>query len=178
MMTLTLLTLLSATPVALPTTEFPNAPGGTASLAKLVQAHPFTVVFFFSAECPVQRSHDARLLELVKAFDGVGFVGVDAQADADLARDAKEASRRGYPFPLLVDTEGALADLLGVRYSTTVVVLDAKGVVHYRGGLDSDRVKLSDSPTPFLKAALEALVAGQEPHVTESKALGCVLRRR
>ncbi len=140
----------------------------------------FTVVLFFSRECPVQRSHDARLLELVRDFasKGVGFIAVDAQADASLEKDTEAVRARGYPFPIVVDPEGTWADALGVRFSTTLVVLDVRGRVRYRGGLDDDRVRLSTEATPLARRALERLLAGQEPERVETKALGCVLRRR
>jgi peroxiredoxin len=166
--------------VQLPTTPLPATDGATYALAAEVARHDFTVVLFFSRECPVQRSHDARLLEVVHDFasKGVAWVAVDAQVDASLEKDREAARARGYPFPIVVDPEGTWADALTVRFSTTLVVLDAKGRVRYRGGLDDDRVKLSSDVTPLARRALERLVTGQEPERVETKALGCVLRRK
>jgi thiol-disulfide isomerase/thioredoxin len=164
----------------LPTVSLPATDGATHALAAEVARHDLTAVLFFSRECPVQRSHDARLLELVHDFapKGVAFVAVDAQADASLEKDTEAVRARGYPFPVVIDAEGTWSDALGVRFSTTLVVLDSKGRVRYRGGLDDERVKVSNDATPLARRALERLVAGQEPERVETKALGCVLRRR
>jgi peroxiredoxin len=164
---------------ALPTAPLAATDGQTHSLAGEVGAHPWTVVVFFSRECPVMRSHDGRLRELATTFSerGVGFVAVDAQSGASLEQANRDVQSRGYSFPLVVDPAGTWADALEVRFSTTVVVLDARGRVRYRGGFDDQRVKVSDDFKPLLRAALEALLAGGEPVSVETKALGCVLRR-
>ncbi len=170
--------LLGAT--ALSTTSLPSTSGGTVSLAAEVKAHRWTMVLFFSRECPVQRSHDARLLELVRDFSarGVTFFAVDSQADAALEKSERDVAARGYPFPIIVDPDGEWADSLEVRFSTTLVLLDSTGRVRYRGGLDDERVKVSTAATPLARLALEQVLAGREPERAETKALGCVLRRR
>lgn len=164
---------------ALPSTQLPGTDGKTHALATEASAHAWTVVLFFSRECPVQRAHDARLLALAHDFAGrVSFIAVDAQAGATLEASKRDVEARGYPFPLVVDPDGTWADALEVRFSTTLVVLDANGRVRYRGGLDDQRVKVSDDFTPLARNALEKLLAGAEPERVETKALGCVLRRK
>jgi hypothetical protein len=57
------------------------------------------------------------------------------------------------------------------------VVLDREGHVLYRGGIDSDKQRLHSDATPFLRNALDDLLAGRAPLRPEGKTLGCVLRR-
>lgn len=174
MTTLVLLTLLNA----LPAGSFEASDGTSVDLNTVVKAHRFTAVLFFSAECPVQRSHDARFLSLVERFGkDVHFVAVDAQVSATLEKAKAQVEKRKYPFVVVVDPKGAWADALGARYSTTVVVLDGEGKVHYRGGIDDQRVTVSPGETPFLANALERLLAGKEPESVEARSLGCVLKR-
>jgi hypothetical protein len=79
---------------------------------------------------------------------------------------------------MLSDPEGATADALGAESATHTVVLDGRGRVHYRGGLDSDRNTLTETASPWLKDALDHLLAGREPEPAETTSLGCVLRRK
>ena len=146
----------------------------------LTHGAELTVVEFFSARCPCQRAHDARLRALAEAFapSSVRFVAVDAEADATPARDDDEARARGYPFPLISDPGGGVADQLGAQYATFVVILDQHGRVRYRGGIDSARVHLTDDARPYLRDALERLLAGGAPDLIETKTLGCALRRK
>jgi len=140
---------------------------------------PATVVEFFSAHCPCQKAHDERLVLLhdVYAPRGVRFVAIDAETGASPARDAEEARARGYPFPLLADATGAAARALGAEFATTTIVLDREGNVRYRGGIDSDRTHLTDDAEPYLRDALDDVLAGRAPRKPTGKVLGCTLER-
>lgn len=141
---------------------------------------PLTVLFFFSAHCPCQSAHDPRLRDLYQRYAprGVRFVAIDAEATAAVDVDAREARARGYPFPIVSDPDGELADELGAESATFTVVIDERGRVLYRGGIDSDRSHLTDDAELFLGDALASLVAGKLPKVATSKALGCALQRK
>lgn len=154
--------------------------GRTYRQTELVAGDAPAVVVFFCAMCPTQRAHDPRLLELHARFAprGVRFFLVDSNADGTLAQDTEEAKKRGYPFPVLMDPDGSLRELFQARFSTHSVVLDAKGTVRYRGGIDSDIARLSEGATPYLARGIEAALEGKDPEVREAKALGCALRRK
>jgi hypothetical protein len=158
----------------------PVVAAGGPSLDELTRGAPLTVVVFFSSHCPCQRAHDERLRALAARYEQarVRFVLVDAEADADPQRDELEARARRYPFPILADPSGSLADSLGAEYATYTVVLDAGQRVRYQGGIDSDKQHLTDDARFYLRDALDALVAGRDPAVPVGKTLGCVLRRR
>jgi|HubBroStandDraft_6_1064221.scaffolds.fasta_scaffold768636_2 hypothetical protein len=167
-------------PPGLPTLALPGSDGAPHRLDLIARGAPFTVVTFFSASCPCQRAHDARLLDLSARYGprGVAFVSVDAEATASLALDRDEARARRYPFPLLTDAGGAAADALGATWATYTVVVDSAGRVRYRGGIDSDKQWLSDGATLWLRDALDRLLAGGDPDPAETEPLGCALRRR
>jgi Redoxin len=171
----TLLFLALSTACAAPLTETVSAPiAGVAAKAR------FTVVEFFSSDCGCQRAHDERLKELAAEFLplGVQFVAVDSEAGATEGKDDAERRARGYPFALLTDNQGAWADALGATYATYVVVLDERGGVLYRGGIDSDKQHLTADASLWLRETLSRLVRGEAPRVSRTNALGCVLRRR
>lgn len=149
------------------------------AVARLAEGAPLTVVEFFSSHCPCQRAHDERLIALIRELGprGVRFVVVDAEAGATPEKDAAEANARGYPLSFLSDPKGELADALDATVATYVVVLDERGLVRYRGGIDSDRSHTTDDAQPWLRDALLALLAGRAPTQTETKSLGCVLQR-
>ncbi len=163
-----------ATPAPLPGTDgashsiLPTAPDA------------YTVVIFFSSGCHVLAAHDERVRNVAKSFAhrGVRFLGVDSEVDATLDRDRADIERRHYPFPVVLDRGGELARTLGGEFAGYTVILDREGNVRYRGGIDSDRVRLRDDATPYLSQALDDLLAGKTPRVPESKALGCALKLR
>jgi hypothetical protein len=142
--------------------------------------HAYLVVIFFSADCHVLRAHDERIRKLAADFapESVQFLAVDSEVGATLEQGRAELSRRGYPFPLVVDRGGAIAQRLGAEYAGYTVIVDREGVVRYRGGLDSDRVRLRDDATWYVRDALRDLLSGRAPRRAEGKALGCALRLR
>ena len=140
-------------------------------------AQRLTVVFFFSIHCPCQAAHDARLRDLYGVYHarGVDFLAVDSERSATTERDRGEAEKRRYPFPILIDPGGAIARSVGAEFATEALVLDRSGTVRYHGGVDSDRTHLESSATPYLRDALDDLLADRPLRQTHSKALGCAL---
>ncbi len=124
--------------------------------------------------------HDQRLRKVAEDYGrrGVRFLGVDSEVGATLERDRAEVERRRYPFPIVFDRGGELARTLGAEFAGYTLVLDRDGTIRYRGGIDSDRVRLRDDATPYLRDALDDLLAGRTPRLPESKPLGCALRLR
>ncbi len=101
----------------------------------------------------------------------------DSEANGSTAIDADQAKRRGYPFPIVRDRGAKLADAVGAEYATYTVVADAEGQIRYRGGIDTDKVHLHEDATPYLRNALDDLLAGHEPRAPEGKTLGCALMK-
>jgi len=160
-----------------PTAALVEPEGVTVDARQLVARMPLTVIVFFSRECHCLNQHDARLRALYDEYHarGVQIVMVDPEVHSSVDADEAEARRRGYPFPILIDPHGRLADALGAEYATYSVVVDAQGRVRYHGGIDSDKTHLRDSATPYLKNALDDLLAGKDPRQPEAKTLGCAL---
>jgi hypothetical protein len=146
----------------------------------LTQGAQLTVIEFFSSHCPCQSAHDARLLALHARFAerGVRFVPIDSEATATPDADRSEAAARHYPFPIVSDPDGKLADALGASWATFTVVIDGAGRVRYRGGIDSDKSHLTDDAEPWLENAIDSLLSGRDPALSETKALGCALQRK
>ena len=157
-----------------PVTGSPKA----VQLGEILASARFTAVVFFSAHCPCQRAHDARLVSLSRRYaaSGVKIVLVDSEVNATRAIDAQEAERRGYPFPLYLDPGARLARTAGAEVATSSLLLDARGNVLYRGGIDSDRTTPSPDAIPYLADAIDAALAGRAAPAREHPAPGCSLR--
>ncbi|HTA90557.1 MAG TPA: redoxin family protein [Polyangiaceae bacterium] len=137
----------------------------------------FTVVEFFSAHCPCQAKHDERLRSLAASYrdQAVAVVAIDSEADATPSRDAAEATRRRYAYPILVDPDGVAARALKADYATYSLLLDRTGQVLFRGGIDSDQTHLRDDATPYLQNAIDDALAGRPIRLSKARTLGCSL---
>lgn len=171
-----------ATPLSqlsVPPVELSGSDGQTYALVPLLKRAKLTVFTFFSADCPCVAAHDATMNALYQelAPKGVQFFFVDSEVGASVERGSREATRRGYRAPILVDVDARLSRALDAVYATCSVVVDAQGRVLFRGGIDSAKRAPRPDSTPYLKNALAALLLGQEPNPAEPKSLGCYLSR-
>jgi peroxiredoxin len=153
--------------------------GSARAYRELVGAAPLTVFVFVSADCPCLDAHLDRLRSIASAYGtrGVQFLAVDSEVGASTERASAEATRFALPFPVVIDPGAKLANAFGAMYATYTVVVDRDGTVRYRGGIDSDKRKLHDGTIPYLRDALDDLLAGKPPRRAEGKTLGCVLRK-
>ena len=140
----------------------------------------WTVLVFLSADCPCFEAHEPRLAALARDYGsrGVRFLLVDSERESSASRAARVSIEQKLALPLLIDRDASLADALGAEYATYSVVLDREGVIRYRGGIDSDKSFLRADATPYLRDALDDLLAGTAPRRPETEALGCVLGTR
>jgi mono/diheme cytochrome c family protein len=137
-----------------------------------------TAVVFLSFDCPVSNSSTATLADLAKAFAdrGVRFVGVcptDEQADA-LKKRVEEFK---LPFPVYFDPKLAAVGAFKATTTPEAFVLDAGGVLRYRGRIDdaySARLKKNPRVSSHdLKDALESVLAGRPVATPATKPVGC-----
>lgn len=151
----------------------PHALRARAAKAKLL------VVTFFDSKCPCQKAHDPRLRELYDEWHarGVELVAVDSNPGSSLEHDREEARARNYPYPILRDPGAKLADALGAEYATQTMIIDPKGRVRYRGGIDGSTVHIKPDGPFFLRDAIADLMEGRAPRDDGSRGYGCQLRR-
>ncbi len=162
-----------------PNVELVAASGESIDLMKAVRSAKLTVLVFFAASCHCLDAHEARLRALDEEYrpQGVRFLLIDSEVSTSVERDAAEARRRHFPFPILVDRAARLASSVSAEYATYSVVLDPGGRVRYAGGIDSDKTHLRAGATPYLKNAIDDLLRGGSPRVAWSEALGCALQK-
>ena len=80
-----------------------------------------------------------------------------------------------WPMPYLHDSDQAVARGFGAKTTPDVFVLDAGGVLRYRGAPDADY----DDPSlnaQWLRDALDAVLAGAAPGRAETKPVGCSIK--
>ncbi|MBN9167880.1 MAG: redoxin domain-containing protein [Myxococcales bacterium] len=166
-------------PVRAPSMSVVDTNGTRTSLPGDLARSKLTVVVFYADRCPCFRAHEERIRELSRTYAsrGVAFLLVDSEVGATMERATAAVRERDLP-PIAIDPGGRLAGALGAEYATYSVVLDPNGEVLYRGGIDSDKNRLTDEPQEYLREALDDLLAGREPRRKEGKTLGCALQTR
>ncbi|HEY8504950.1 MAG TPA: thioredoxin family protein, partial [Gemmataceae bacterium] len=145
------------------------------------------VLAFLGIDCPLNTAYMPRLVELARQYQpkGVAFLGINSNRHDSLAEVTEHARKFRVPFPVCKDFGNKVADLAGAERTPEVVVLDAAGVIRYRGRIDDQYGYLPGGqsfqrPAPTrrdLAEALEEILAGKPVSVPETKSDGCLIAR-
>lgn len=166
-----------------PDFELPNVDGRTVDYAAAAGPRG-TVVMFICNHCPFVKHVADELARLGREFmpRGIGMVAISSNDVASHPADSPEqmvheAEDRGYPFPYLYDETQEVAKAYHAACTPDFYVFDAGRKLVYRGQLDPSRPG-GDVPVTAgdLRAALDALLAGQPPLATQVPSLGCNIK--
>ncbi len=169
-------------PLGTPMPAFSLAdPSGTEhESSKLVGEHGLLVMFICN-HCPFVKHVAAELARLGRDLPkkGVNVVAIhsnDFEKHPDDApqRIVEEAAARGYEFVSLVDVTQEVARAFHAACTPDFFLYDGDGRLFYRGQLDDSRPG-NDAPVTGadVRAAVERLVAGEEPPAEQTPSLGC-----
>ena len=161
------------------------ATGETVSLSGVDGARGLLVVFL-SNHCPFVKhlaDHFAGLAVEYQAR-GVAVVGINANdvvnyPDDSPAKMADEVARRGYTFPYLFDESQEVAKAYRAACTPDFFLFGADGRLAYRGQYDGSRPSLDVPVTGSdLRAALDAVLAGDAPPAEQVPSVGCNIKWR
>jgi peroxiredoxin len=111
---------------------------------------------------------------------GVAFVGINANDPAKYPVDNFEgmqqlATERGLPFPYLQDESQEVATAYGAERTPEIYLFDSELKLRYHGAPD-DNYDETQASVPYLRNALDAVLAGQEPPIAETPPVGCTIK--
>ena len=137
-----------------------------------------TLLAFLGADCPLSQMAITGIpeaLRKVSSQESVAVAGILVARDD--AADIHRLTREYKPsFPLHLDETNKLHSILGVKVVPTVVLIDGKGTVCYRGRID-DRVEILGKRSKVrrndLAEAVADLMAGRSVRVPITEAVGC-----
>jgi peroxiredoxin len=167
----------------LPAFSLPDATSGKPVSSDTLRGS-IAVVAFICNHCPYVKYIQSALATFARdyAAKGVKLVGIssnDAVRYPDDApeRMAEEAQRAGYAFPYLFDDEQEVARTFRAACTPEFYVFDAQSKLAYRGRFDEATPNSGVKPTgKELRAAVEALLAGQAPSPNQVPSIGCGIK--
>jgi peroxiredoxin len=159
--------------------------GTTVSLSDFAQA-PGLLVMFICNHCPYVKHINHALAAFAKVYRARGLAVVaisanDVVSHPDDGPDkmAAEARALGYSFPYLYDESQATAKAYRAACTPDFFLFDGQRRLYYRGQFDSSR---PGSTVPVtgedMRAAVDALLAGDPPPSEQRPSLGCNIKWR
>lgn len=166
-----------------PAFMLPGVDGVTYALADLLQQHRAVVVIFSCNHCPYVQAWEDRMIAIQREFgaQGVQVVAINANdavkyPDDSFAAMQQRAEAEGFNFPYLHDESQEIARAYGAARTPEVFLLDGDGVLRYHGAIDDHYQDASAVQQPYLRKALEAVLAGNEVSVATTDAVGCTIK--
>ncbi|MEX2175111.1 MAG: thioredoxin family protein [Pirellulaceae bacterium] len=147
---------------------------------------PALLVIFMCNHCPFVKHVADGLAQLARDYmpRGVAVVGINSNDAAAHPQDSPEqmiheAEQRGYPFPYLYDETQQVAQDYGAACTPDFFLYDQARKLVYRGQLDASRPGNGVPVTGAdLRAALDALLAGQPLPEKQIPSIGCNIKWR
>ena len=135
------------------------------------------ILNFWSAECPHSERTDRYLVSLLEQWNGeVSMLSIAANRNESAQMVAEAAKTRRIPR-VLIDAEHILADLYEALTTPHAFLIDREGLLRYRGAVDNITFRQREATRFFLQEAIEALLHGRLPALSETPAYGCVIVR-
>ncbi len=166
-----------------PDFALPNVDGRTVSLSDFSGA-PALLVIFMCNHCPFVIHVADELARLAGEYQekGVAVVGINSNDVENFADDApekmaEEVGKRGYAFPYLFDETQETAKAYRAACTPDFFLFDRDRKLVYRGQLDDSRPENGVEVTGAdLRAALDAVLAGEPVAGKQKPSLGCNIK--
>ena len=166
-----------------PTFNLPNVDGSTVSLDDLLARNKATVVIFSCNHCPYVRGWEDRMssIQADYADKGVQLVAVGPNNDVTHPEDSFENMKKrykelGFNFFYVRDESQEVARAYQAQRTPEVFLLDSAGVVRYHGAIDDNYQDPEVVKHHYLRDALDAVLAGKTPAVTQTPPVGCTIK--
>jgi len=135
------------------------------------------IVNFWSCECPHSERTDKAILSMfVQWQDDVTMLTIASNRN-ESAKALREAAETRRLPEVLHDADCRVADLFDAQTTPHVFVIDRDGILRYRGSVDDVTFRQRKPTRFFLDEAVESLLSGQFPTLTETPAYGCAIVR-
>jgi peroxiredoxin len=166
-----------------PPFDLPGVDGQQHSLDDYTDKPALAVVWSCN-HCPYVQAWEGRMIALQREFGDRGFALVAISSnDADnYPEDSFEAMKarsaeQGFNFDYLYDEDQSVLNAYGAERTPEVFLFDRDRRLVYHGAIDDSREE-DEVTERYLRDAIEAVLAGEEPPVSETPAVGCTVKRK
>ena len=162
-----------------------NVDGSMVSLADFSEAKGFIVIFTCN-HCPYSIAYEDRIIALDEVYRPEGYPVIainpnDPEIQPKDSFDAmiERAEEKDFPFPYLFDDGQKVFPAYGATRTPHVFVLQKENgelIVRYIGAIDNNYGDADAADEKYVAETVDALLAGDNPPVASTKAIGCSIK--
>jgi alkyl hydroperoxide reductase subunit AhpC len=160
-----------------------NVDGRSLSSEELLKGRKAFAVVFWCNHCPYVQAWEDRMVQIGKEYlpKGAGFALINANDPKKYVEDdfdgmVRRAKTKGYPFPYLHDQDQTIARAYGATRTPEVFLFDAEGTLRYHGRIDDNYEDPKAVRVHELRSAVDAVLKGQPPPMTDIPPVGCTIK--
>ena len=142
------------------------------------------LVIFTCNTCPfvVMWEDRYKLIEQIVEENNIGLVYINSnykkrKGDDSFENMQKHAKKMDYQFPYLLDEKSKLANLFGAKTTPHIFLFNNKNTLVFKGAIDDNYKDIKKVEKFYLKDAIKQLASGSEITISETKAVGCSIKR-
>lgn len=137
------------------------------------------VVVFSCNTCPIVFDYENRMIQFASKYakKDVALVAINCNTNGgnDLSEMKERAESLGFKFDYLADPGQKTKEAYGATCTPHFFVLNKDRKIAYMGAFDDNKIALK-AKKHYLTDAVDALLAGKTPELTETKQFGCGIR--
>lgn len=141
-----------------------------------------TLVVFSCNHCPFVKAWQGRIASIgnAAAGKGVGVIVINSNDPTEYPEDSygemqARAKQLGFTFPYVVDATSGVARAFDATRTPEAFLFDKDGKLVYHGAID-DSKEAGAVTKRFLQDAVEAVAAGKDVPVKDTKFVGCGIK--
>jgi peroxiredoxin len=150
------------------------------SLKSYKEAKGFVIIFTCN-HCPFSIAYEDRIIELQNKYNDYQVIAINPNNPISYPSDGFDsmkvrAMQKQFNFPYLFDDGQKVYPKYGATRTPHVFLLDKNRVVKYIGAIDNN-TKADQVTDKFLEKAIDALIKGESPDPSFTKAIGCSIKK-
>jgi len=163
--------------------------GQTYSLSELTRSGKIAVLEWYSPECPISTAYYTAaagagrglLPATYEALQGDDLVwlainSVSTEAEGNSLEDNQQLRETAkVSYPMLLDSDFAVAGAYGARKTPDIFIVDTKGKLAYCGAVDEGDFRDYPRGRNYIVETVTALREGRPPEVRNTEPFGCAL---
>ena len=142
------------------------------------------IILFTCNTCPfvVKWEDRYKLLEELAKKNNIGLVYINSNykkrdGDDSYEEMKKHAKKMNYRFPYLLDEKSKLANSFGAKTTPHIFMFNSNLQLAYKGAIDDNYEDINKVKEFYLEDAIQQLVKGKRIKVSETKPIGCSIKR-
>lgn len=143
------------------------------------------IITFTCNTCPVAVMYEDRIIDLHNKYADKGYPVIainpndpDVKPGDSFDEMIVRAEEKSFPFLYLFDEKQKVYPAYGATKTPHVFLLDKNLVVKYMGAIDDNSRNASAVSETYLGDAIDALLKGEKPNPSSTKAVGCSIKKK